>query len=159
MEKEVSDSKLYLENRDIEILTEDICVQIEQDGFVPDMIVGLARGGLIPGVMISHYFDIKFVPLMWSTRDHTARVSDCKLAEDSLTKKILIVDDICDTGTTFEEIKKDWQSSVSDTIDWHTNVRFASLHIRNGCLTTVDYTAEVAESSIWLVYPWESWFI
>ena len=34
--------------------TNEICELIEKDDFVPDVIVGISRGGLIPGVMISH---------------------------------------------------------------------------------------------------------
>ena len=33
--------------------TADICAQINKDNFLPDVIVGISRGGLIPGVMIS----------------------------------------------------------------------------------------------------------
>ena len=34
--------------------TELICEKIAADNFTPDVIVGISRGGLIPGVMISH---------------------------------------------------------------------------------------------------------
>ena len=37
-----------------------ICAKIEADGFKPDVIVGISRGGLIPGVMISHKLNIPF---------------------------------------------------------------------------------------------------
>ena len=36
--------------------TNKICDQIKKDEFIPDVIVGISRGGLIPGVMISHNF-------------------------------------------------------------------------------------------------------
>ena len=40
--------------------TNKICDQIENDEFTPDVIVGISRGGLIPGVMISHKLNIPF---------------------------------------------------------------------------------------------------
>jgi hypothetical protein len=153
----VEPDKKYVSNEDIQVLCSNICNQLKQDDFVPDIIVGLSRGGLIPGVMISHYLDVKFMPLSWSTRDHAMRTSDAALAEDALTQKILIVDDICDTGRTFSEIKENWQSCVRDTIPWHTTVRFASLHFRNGANTNVEYRGETVNGPEWIVYPWEIW--
>ena len=44
-----------------------ICAKIEADGFKPDVIVGISRGGLIPGVMISHKLNIPFKPVHAST--------------------------------------------------------------------------------------------
>ena len=35
-----------------------ICNKIEKDNFTPDVIVGVSRGGLIPGVMMSHKLGI-----------------------------------------------------------------------------------------------------
>ena len=34
-----------------------------------DKVVGISRGGLIPGVMLSHWLDAGFEPLEWQTRD------------------------------------------------------------------------------------------
>ena len=46
-----------------------ICEKIDADEFKPDVIVGISRGGLIPGVMISHKLNIPFKPVHASTRD------------------------------------------------------------------------------------------
>ena len=34
-----------------------------------DKVVGVSRGGLIPGVMLSHWLKAGFEPLEWQTRD------------------------------------------------------------------------------------------
>ena len=49
--------------QDVDNMTHDILRQVatDRDNFKPDYIVGLCRGGLIPGVMLSHYFDIPFL--------------------------------------------------------------------------------------------------
>ena len=44
-----------------------ICEKIEADNFNPDVIVGISRGGLIPGVMISHKLNIPFKPCLLYT--------------------------------------------------------------------------------------------
>ena len=40
--------------------TNIMCDQLEADEFIPDVVVGISRGGLIPGVMISHKLEIPF---------------------------------------------------------------------------------------------------
>ena len=49
--------------------TNIMCDQLEADEFIPDVVVGISRGGLIPGVMISHKLEIPFKPVHASTRD------------------------------------------------------------------------------------------
>jgi hypoxanthine phosphoribosyltransferase len=81
---------------------------------------------------------------------------------ETAQKKILIVDDINDTGATFNWMKQDWHSSVyngAETV-WGDNVRFAV--ITENLSSEFDgvnyYTHEVnkAEEDVWLVYPWEN---
>ena len=44
--------------RDVNVLARDIVL----DKFNPNVIVGLSRGGLTPGVMLSHWFKKPFKP-------------------------------------------------------------------------------------------------
>ena len=84
----------------------------------------------------------------------------------SKRKNILIVDDINDTGATFNWIKEDWRSSCLPNEEswdkvWHGNVRFATItdNLSSEFNGKVDYTThEVnkAEEDVWLVYPWEN---
>jgi len=79
-------------------------------------------------------------------------------------KNILIVDDINDTGATFNWIVEDWQSGCLpnekawDTV-WNKNVRFAVLTENlSSNFGYVDYSVhEVnkSEEDVWLCYPWE----
>ena len=78
-----------------------ICEKIDADEFKPDVIVGISRGGLIPGVMISHKLNIPFKPVHASTRDFPHWENYLPKPNDS---KVLIVDDICDSGETFERL-------------------------------------------------------
>lgn len=87
------------------------------------------------------------------------------LEEGENYKNILIVDDINDTGATFNWIKKDWESSCMpndrETWDsvWDYNVRFAVLTENlSSTFDGVRYQAhevDKAEKDVWLVYPWE----
>jgi hypoxanthine phosphoribosyltransferase len=101
--------------------------------------------------------DIRCESLKVALRDHKRKnESNTWMAEDAVAKRknILVIDDINDTGATFDWIKKDWG------INGHTNVRFAVLTENlSSEFEDVKYWAhEVnkAEEDVWLVYPWEN---
>lgn len=185
----------YKFNNFINILTREITLS----GWRPDYIVGINRGGLIPAVMLSHYFKIPMKTLMVSLRDSGECVSDCGMAEDALGypkqerfvadenniekvleaasgllvrsapyKNILIVDDINDTGATFNWIMNDWKTSCLPNDEdwkwvWNNNVRFAVLvdNLASKCDIKVDYKAleiNKAENNVLVDFPYESWW-
>ena len=153
--------------------------QMYADNWRPDYIVGLTRGGNIPATIISNMTGIRCEALKVSLRDDgQGPESNLWMAEDAfgyerepsatagpLRKNILIVDDINDTGATFNWIKEDWPSGCLpmdkswDTV-WDQNVRFATLtenlasdfgQVRYTC-----HEINKAEEDQWLVYPWEN---
>ena len=90
-------------------------------------------------------------------------------------KKILIVDDINDSGATINWIKKDWESTikklVGDTTDigyvwdtiWNDTTKFAVLfdNTASEAEIDVDYSAEEinkVDDPSWIVFPWEEWW-
>ena len=102
-----------------------LCRTISLDKFDPQVIVGISRGGLTPGVMMSHWMQKPFKPIKTSLRDFPEW-------EDYLPKKtderVLIVDDICDSGETFQKI-----SDFITERGVNVEVRFASLWWNNEC--------------------------
>ena len=139
--------------------TQTVCKLKEEDNFMPDVIVGISRGGLIPGVMISHKLDIPFKPVHASTRDFPHWENYLPKPKDS---KVLIVDDICDSGETFERISKHIKGPRENMpLQLQCDVRFASLWWNN----EVDfkphyYVREEAKDTnkLWIIFPWESWW-
>ncbi len=68
-------------------LVAKICREISNSNWRPDYIVGITRGGLLPAVMISQYFDIPCETLKVSLRDHggeNATESNLWMASDAL---------------------------------------------------------------------------
>ena len=136
----------------------------------PDIIVGIGRGGLLPAVMISQYFNIKMNSLDISLRDGGDTVSNCGLASDAYDgMNILVVDDINDTGATFNWLMEDWRSSALpsairwDNDVWNKTVKFAVVvdNLASECNVKMDFAGmEVnkAEKDVWIEFPYEEWW-
>ena len=159
--------KLYVSDADIKEYVNHISFKMYKDGWRPDYIVGLTRGGLIPAVHMSHALDIPMWTLKVALRDHADTEINAWMAEDAFAgKNILIVDDINDTGGTLDWIVEDWENGALksqreqwDNI-WNNNVRFAVLfdNLASKFSRKVDYSAveiNKAEEPVWIVYPWE----
>ncbi len=135
------------------------------DNWRPDYIVGLTRGGNVPATIISNWTDISCHALKISFRDQTETESNCWMSEDAYNgKKILVIDDINDTGETLNHLQQDWQANcLPDDMKWDMiwgdSVRFATLteNLASSFGQVTYYSHEVnkAEDDVWLVYPWE----
>jgi hypoxanthine phosphoribosyltransferase len=139
----------------------EIIRRMAKDNYRPDYIVGLTRGGLIPAVKLSQYLEI---PMHALSPDET----NCWMAEDAYEgKKILVVDDINDTGKTIRELKEDWRSTCHpDSERWPlvfaSNVKFATLIDNEASEQFVNYAGLVInklENPEWCVFPWERWWM
>jgi hypoxanthine phosphoribosyltransferase len=149
-------NKVYYTNNQIHSYVLEIARQIYQDNYRPDYIVGLTRGGLVPGVLLSHYLDVPFHAL---NKDE----SNLWMAEDALEgKNILVIDDINDTGNTLNKLKNDWAGNSGDWESIFTyNVKFAVCidnESSNEFVNYAGYTINKAENPEWCVFPWEEWW-
>ena len=161
--------KLVIKNKQFKKLVANICKQIANDGWRPDYIVGLTRGGLLPAVMISHYLDIPMQSLDVSLRDGGECTSNLGMAEDAYNgKNILVVDDINDQGSTLNWIMKDWPSGCFPSDErweriWGNNVRFAVVvdNMSSQCIIGMNYwgmEVNKAENDVWIEFPYEEWW-
>ncbi len=165
-------NKVYYTDKQIDTMIHGIIRQMVKDNWVPDYVVGITRGGLIPAIKISQYLSVPMETLKVSLRDGGECESNCWMAEEASgwqmdsPKKILIVDDINDTGATLNWIKNDWESSVRlDEREWekvwNESVRFASLIDNDASPFQINYVGESinkAENEVWVVFPWENWW-
>ena len=71
-----------------------------------DKVVGISRGGLIPGVMLSHWLGSGFEPLEWQTRDGEFQDRIKANGFNKNLKGTIFVDDICDSALTIKQIKE-----------------------------------------------------
>ena len=162
-------NKQVIQYNDYKNLVSKICRDITISEWKPDLIVGITRGGLLPAVMISHWLDVKMNSLDISLRDGGDTVSNCGMAEDAYEgKKILIVDDINDTGATFNWIMNDWPDLCHSSAErwlnvWNNNVKFAVVvdNLSSKCNVKMDFVGmEVnkAEQDVWIEFPYEEWW-
>lgn len=132
---------------------------IAQDaaGWVPTLLVGIGRGGLAPGVYLSHRMGLPLVSV-----DHSSRIAPfgsaliAELARRSVAgERLLFVEDINDSGKTIGEIRAALSASDADL----ERIRFAVLldNIRSN--QRVDHrfrTIDRAVQKDWFVFPWEA---
>ena len=135
--------------RDVNVLARDIVL----DNFDPVVIVGLSRGGLTPGVMLSHWFKKPFKSVASALRDFPEWEDYLPRPTD---KRVLIVDDICDSGETFHKMRGHITKKANGV-----DVRFATLWWNNECdFEPTYYVKEIAKDSTntWVHFPWEQWW-
>lgn len=93
----------------------EIVRQIETSGQTYDVILAPSRGGLIPGVCLSHQLKVPLYPLQYSTRDHNSggrnqqamNRLDTDWVDYQGPMTILLVEDIIDSGKTTKAITVD----------------------------------------------------
>lgn len=121
-------------------------------------IVALSRGGLIPGVILSHKLGLRLVPISWSTRDHENKESNCWVPEDiNNGKKVLVVDDIVDSGEALRTMFEDWNLSVCKKLDYN-NIYVASLiYNKDQSIVPNFYGTKISRKKTpeWFEFWWE----
>lgn len=127
------------------------------DGYKPDMVVGITRGGLVPSVYASHYFGVPLTTINISFRDTEIIDPLTPLIELIGHKKLLFVDDICDSGETLEHIYEGLM--VADPLGTATNFKSAVMIHNDACQRfTPSYTGthvNKMEKDVWIVFDWE----
>ena len=147
-------NKLWYDWKEMRRDVNTLCREIVLDKFDTDVIVGLSRGGLTPGVMMSHWMKKPFKSIKASLRDYPEWEDYMPRKSD---ERVLIVDDICDSGETFHKIREHINERKKNGVD----VRFATLWWNNECnFEPHYYVNEIAKDSTktWINFCWESWW-
>jgi len=166
-------NKIYYTYDDLKLDVSVIFDQyVSKFGAEPDFVVGITRGGLVPAVHLSHMFNVPMLALKWSTRDFIERefiVCDLKMMAE-LTEladsgyRLLIVDDIFDSGETLVQISAEFAKTHLDGSEGKIPV-YASLMTNQRAPAFKEFvTREVLLSGSyiqkhefdWVVFPWEN---
>tara|TARA_E500000318_G_C3431317_1_gene161228 strand:+ start:52 stop:516 length:465 start_codon:yes stop_codon:yes gene_type:complete len=149
---------LKLDWDNIDFLINYIADQIKQKNIKFDSIIALGRGGLIPGAALSYKLGILDLQnLGISTRKDDGKYQDTIVYQKpkNLNKnsKILVVDDINDSGRTFTAVNSILQSEYN--ID-SNNILYASLVMKECSEFTKNIIfGNILHTTSWLQFPWD----
>jgi hypoxanthine phosphoribosyltransferase len=123
MEQNSNMEKIYLDWQYIDDAITNLAHQIKSSELNIEYILGIPRGGLILAVMLSHKLNIPlFRPGM------------------VLNNKVLIVDDICDSGLTLQK---------------YNIITTAVIHYKQSAKIEPNFYYSLTPEDKWIVYPWE----
>ncbi len=135
--------------------TRAISRAIVADGFEPEVVVAIARGGLLPGGAIAYGLGAKNCGAL-NVEFYTG-VGEVLAAPEVLPpalditylagRRVLLVDDVADSGRTLALAVELLRSHGAD-------MRSATVYIKPGTIATPDYWWR--ETSLWIDFPW-SW--
>jgi hypoxanthine phosphoribosyltransferase len=144
---------LHVSWDDVQSLTEEIARQIQERGYVPDVIVAVSRGGFDPARILCDQLGIKRLASLqveyYSDINETSSTPEIvfPLNTEVPDTSILIVDDVSDTGTSLQVARDHVHERGA------SEVRVATLHVKPWTKFKPDFSASVVES--WIIYPWE----
>ena len=117
---------------DIEACVKTLSYKILKTGFEFDVIATISRGGLVPARLVADHFNVKKI----------------LVDKNIIPKRVLFVDDIYDSGTTFKKII----SLVGDP----ENFVYATLVARKGTLYPKQLVyAKKTQGREYVVFPWD----
>lgn len=133
--------------------TRELAQEIADSGFVPDIIIGVARGGLVPAGALSYALGVKLldaVNVEFYTDVHETLPDPVLLApmldvESISSKKVLVVDDVADSGRTLALVLELLKGYQSDT-------RSAVIYSKPRSLVDPDFVWKATDE--WIVFPW-----
>ena len=151
-------TKLYYTWADIECMMADITQKMSTQNIKPDVVLGPSRGGLAIGTMMSHYFNVPFHGFEWQTRDGKVQNSAqiIHLLSKYNGKRIVIIDDINDTGRTLQGIH-----DVVVLEGMTDNVKYVALLEKMSSNFSTQICAkelDEEEGKQWIVFPYEEWW-
>ena len=136
--------------------TRGLAEKIRESGYQPDIVVAVARGGYVPARLLCDFLDV--TDLLSVQSQHwveAARAAERAILKypykvDARGKRILIVDDIVDTGETLmlarDFIAREWSPE---------EVRVAALQwISSVAKFRPDYYHLEVREWVWFQYPW-----
>ncbi|TRM74065.1 phosphoribosyltransferase, partial [Sulfolobus sp. E5] len=133
--------------------------KMKNDDYIPDVIIAIARGGLVPSRLVADMLgviDILSIKIEhWvETASHTPQAKikyPYKVNLDG--KKVAIIDDITDTGDSIELAKKYVIENFTPS-----EIKTATLqYIKPVAKIVPDYYAEEIVEWAWFMYPWNYW--
>lgn len=133
----------------------ELAQMVVDDGYQPDIILSITRGGLLPTGAISYALDLKALHIInveFYTGIESRLVEPVFLpplpaAADLSGQRALIIDDVADTGHTLNRVKEFCAPHVAE-------VRVAVLYEKPPSVVKAEYVWK--RTPHWITFPWSA---
>lgn len=133
----------------------ELAEQIHADGFEPDIVLGIARGGLpiaggiayALGTKVVGTLNVEFYTDIEETLDEPIVLPPMLDLTALQGAKVLVVDDVADSGRTLELV-------VRYIADHAESSRIAVLYEKSASVVRPDYVWRATDR--WIVFPWSA---
>lgn len=133
----------------------ELARSVADSGFLPDVVLGIARGGLVPAGSLAYALDCKnlftmnveFYTGVGTTLDAPVMLPPLLDVSELDDLSVLVVDDVADSGRTLELVHDFCRDHVSE-------VRTAVLYVKPRSVITPDYSWRHTDA--WINFPWSS---
>jgi hypoxanthine phosphoribosyltransferase len=125
-----------------------LALQLADDAWKPDFIIGIGRGGLAPAVYLSHATGLPMLSVDYSSQVKLARRTQGG-------DRLLFLDDINDSGRTIAHLRGALRAADAAP----ESIRFATLIDNVSSAERVEYRARTIDRTFnkdWFVFPWEA---
>ncbi len=133
----------------------DLARQVVDSGYEPDMVLAIARGGLGLGMGLGYALDVKnlstinveFYTGVDERLEMPIMLPPTPAAVDLSGLKVLIADDVADSGRTLETVREFCAGHVAEA-------RMAVLYEKPSTVVRPDFVWRRTER--WINFPWSS---
>jgi len=151
----VSEDREVMSWDDLGTGARDLALAVADDGYRPDMILGIARGGLLVagaigyalGVKNTFTMNVEFYTGVDERLDIPMILPPVPDLVDFADFKVLIADDVADTGATLELVKEFCAGKVAE-------VRCAVLYEKPRSTVQCEYVWRRTDR--WITFPWSA---
>jgi len=135
-------------------MCQELAKKIQAD-FIPDIVVGIVKAGVLPGVVIASLFRKDFYTIKLSRRSndrvvHARPILFVPVTDSVFGKKILLVDEISITGETLKMAKEEILNKQAK------EVRTATMFVHSYSFKP-DWFA--LESDALIINPWDHYVL
>lgn len=135
-------------------LARKLARKIAESGYRPDIIVAIGRGGWVPGRILSDFIgqmDLTSFKIEHYRSARQAKTAQVRypLAADVGGRRVLLVDDVADSGETFAVALAHLNRHGAPA-----ELRTAVLHYKTVSSFVPDYYARKVVNWRWIIYPW-----